>query len=187
MRREQNIFDENYHAEVSIDSHSVLTRRAESADDQAKKGEDMRQAEKARLKLMVRSFASNAVRGIQCEIVDLDTGRVEAAQYNIDRSLRMFTLTPSNPVGSAMESIFSIARITDVFKDEDVSAFSDGAPLGFVKLSEASRKRLVVLRHTVDQDRICLVGFLEPDSVSRETFITCMNILRLYAEANISA
>merc|ERR1719491_626246 len=54
--------------------------------------EDLRQDEKARLKLMVRTFASEAMNGVPCTALNLETGETTPAVYLIDRGMTELTL-----------------------------------------------------------------------------------------------
>lgn len=180
MRRDSNMETSGFDA---VESQSWLSRGTGTASQD----DDVRQAEKARLKLMVRSFASSAVRGITCETVDFETGRVESAIYMIDRSLKTLTLQPANCSATLKEATFRISRISDVLKDDDLKALPGGMPPGLSMLTEANRKRLVAIRYEDDDGKFALIGILEADAVVQDTFIKCMSILRLYSEANATA
>mmetsp|Transcript_117182 Transcript_117182/g.250404 ORF Transcript_117182/g.250404 Transcript_117182/m.250404 type:complete len:196 (-) Transcript_117182:84-671(-) len=136
-----------------------------------------RRQEKARLKLMVRSFSSSAVRGVRCSVVNLQSGSIELGEYSIDRDLGELTLGPVD----GRNITFGIGSIADVFREQDLAPALRTPALS--RVSEDKRSRMVVIQYLGDDKQSCLVALLEADRRACETFVTCLNILRLYAEA----
>lgn len=149
---------------------------------------DVRNQEKERLKHLVRSFASSALRGVPCSIVDLKTGQVVDGEYSIDRTLRSFALTPTGwrSAKGPGSATFEISRITDVCGSQAFSASTSAADLEELqtarRLSPAESDRLVILGYQDRQGTKRLAALLEADREARDSFANCMNVLRLYAE-----
>eukprot|EP00933_Yihiella_yeosuensis_P020065 TRINITY_DN16180_c0_g1_i1.p1 TRINITY_DN16180_c0_g1~~TRINITY_DN16180_c0_g1_i1.p1 ORF type:complete len:206 (+),score=19.48 TRINITY_DN16180_c0_g1_i1:78-695(+) len=141
--------------------------------------QDVRQQEKARLKLLVRNFTSTAIRGVACSIIDLATGRIDLAEYTIDRLLKTLTMRFIDNRGLP-EKKLEIQRITEVLHGQDL-------PVS-VKLpetvTEAQRARLLIVRYLNATGADNELAFLEADTLGSENFLTCMNILRLYSEVS---
>eukprot|EP00437_Effrenium_voratum_P045017 CAMPEP_0181471126 /NCGR_PEP_ID=MMETSP1110-20121109/38912_1 /TAXON_ID=174948 /ORGANISM="Symbiodinium sp., Strain CCMP421" /LENGTH=184 /DNA_ID=CAMNT_0023596131 /DNA_START=20 /DNA_END=571 /DNA_ORIENTATION=+ len=138
--------------------------------------EDERRKEKARLKLLVRNFTSTSIRGVTCSWVDFATGKVEPAEYSIDRWLRFLTLEQHMPGGMSRLQKIEIGSIRDVILGKELPAAR------LPGLSDAVRQRLLILQFQdpdgYDQD----VAIAEVDALHCQNFVTCMNILRLYAQ-----
>eukprot|EP00439_Symbiodinium_sp_Y106_P020603 s2125_g2.t1 len=100
-------------------------------------------------------------------------GCENARRYTIDRWLRFLTLE----AGPASEKI-EIGRLTEVSLAKELPM--DGLPDGL----EALRPCLLLLRFADATEIAKEVAITEADEASCETFVTCMNILRLYAQVN---
>lgn len=127
--------------------------------------------EKARLQELVKGFAKRAVHGVSCHVVDVATGRVYPAAYEIDRQLQRLRVVPKDPDVSIRSS--SISGIRDSFSIEA----GDVPPAVRSALVEEQRKRLVLISF-YDAPMLCL---LEASVAERERFVTCLKILRLFA------
>lgn len=155
-----------------------LVREA-SGDEQ----EEARQLEKARLKVMVRDFASEAMQGMSCTAIDLETGETSPAVYYIDRNLKSITLKPISETFRFLELMVSISTIIDVFRDKDLSEHPTLKSMhGVAALSALHRQQLVIVLFTKADGKEGFMGLLQADSKARDAFATSVNILRLYRE-----
>lgn len=153
-----------------------------------------RTQDRERLRVLVRTFVTNAEQGITCGVMDLQTGAIEAAEYTVDKALRVFAVRLCEPpmqwsrqwhcgAGANQEQghAFEIERITDVLLEDDLP-LQLREPLREVT-DETTRERLVLIRYAPAGGRptglACLV---EQDLKACANFLTCMNILRLYAD-----
>lgn len=160
---------------VVVDTTSILPslHHGDNGELPIKIPEDVRKEEKAQLKLLVRNFTSSAIRGVDCSKVDLKTGSIQKGRYTIDRWLRFLTLE----AGAVSEKI-EICRLTEVSLAKELPL--DGLPDGL----EALRPCLLLLRFADATEIAKEVAISEADEASCETFVTCMKILRLYAQVN---
>ena len=145
----------------------------------SKISEDARREEKARLKLLVRNFTSTAIRGVSCGCVDLVTGKVYDATYFIDRWLHFLTVESGGTQGRWSLKV-AIGSIKGILRAEEL-------PYGTLQISLQPfvRKRLLVLKFESNSNEQ-EIAITEADVLHCETFVTCMNILRLYAQNHSS-
>eukprot|EP00930_Biecheleria_cincta_P057487 TRINITY_DN4341_c0_g1_i1.p1 TRINITY_DN4341_c0_g1~~TRINITY_DN4341_c0_g1_i1.p1 ORF type:complete len:202 (+),score=33.71 TRINITY_DN4341_c0_g1_i1:136-741(+) len=141
--------------------------------------EDARQQEKARLKMLVRTFTSTAIRGVHCSRVDLKTGKLDLAEYSLDRFLRVFSVRPIEAPNGARPETLEVSRIVEVMHGLDLPQDIE-LP---ASLGDTMRQRLVVLRYE-GLGQLQDLALLEADTQDCENFLTCMNILRLYSEVS---
>eukprot|EP00931_Biecheleriopsis_adriatica_P034697 TRINITY_DN20020_c0_g1_i1.p1 TRINITY_DN20020_c0_g1~~TRINITY_DN20020_c0_g1_i1.p1 ORF type:complete len:188 (+),score=39.05 TRINITY_DN20020_c0_g1_i1:78-641(+) len=165
---------------VSLDASGVLSSAEGLSQYDGAKGfelisEDARQQEKARLKLLVRSFTSTAIRGVPCQLVDLQSGKTDFAEYSIDRWLRVFTIRVQSTKG---QTNVEISRIVEVMHGQDLP--SDVSVPDCI--GDGMRQRMIVLRYQTDARETKDIAFLEGNAETSETCLTCLNILRLYSE-----
>lgn len=156
-------------------------KKANTTADQD--AEDLRQDEKARLKLMVRTFASEAMNGVPCTALNLDTGETAPAVYLIDRSMTELTLRPNVSIERLAARSLRFSSINDVLRHKDLADHSSLRSMhGIASLSAAHRQQLVVVLFVKDDGRDGFMGFLQEDSQTRDAFVTSLNILRVYRE-----
>mmetsp|Transcript_57164 Transcript_57164/g.69842 ORF Transcript_57164/g.69842 Transcript_57164/m.69842 type:complete len:186 (+) Transcript_57164:38-595(+) len=152
---------------------------AQEPDDTAKTAEEERRQEKARLKLLVRNFTSTAIRGVCCGWIDLSTGKVYEATYFIDRWLHFFTVESGDAQGRWSQKI-AISSIKGILRAEEL-------PYGKLQAAfqPSVRDRLLLVQfesNNKDEE----IAITEADVLHCDTFVTCMNILRLYATNHLS-
>jgi len=135
--------------------------------------------EKARLQELVKGFAKRAVHGVACQIVDVATGRINPAAYEIDRQLRRLRVVPKDP--DVPIRAHNISRIRDSFSIEAGEA--SVPPAVRSALVEEQQRRLVLISFE-DAPMLCL---LEASIAERERFVTCLKILRLFAAHAVSS
>mmetsp|Transcript_86877 Transcript_86877/g.194664 ORF Transcript_86877/g.194664 Transcript_86877/m.194664 type:complete len:204 (+) Transcript_86877:130-741(+) len=144
--------------------------------DVAAMSPDEKLQEKARLQELVRGFARRAVRGINCQLVDVATGRASPAAYELDRQLRVLRVTPKDP--SLPVQAGRIALIRDAYGAEAPESWVP--PAARAALSEEQRARMALLSFE-DAPMVCL---LESSPAEKERLVTCMKILRVYAQTD---
>merc|ERR1712183_358723 len=134
------------------------------------------------------------MRGVECELVDEVTGLVRRGYYRIDEGLQGIAFRPYEdpPVCGKCEDV---AQLDDVHVDivvfshvVDVLRWSHSEPRfpeGALKLLDREQKeRLLLLTYGDPQfpgscRQVCL---LETSVVDRESFLTCVRILRRYMD-----
>eukprot|EP00421_Protoceratium_reticulatum_P063256 CAMPEP_0168414362 /NCGR_PEP_ID=MMETSP0228-20121227/29686_1 /TAXON_ID=133427 /ORGANISM="Protoceratium reticulatum, Strain CCCM 535 (=CCMP 1889)" /LENGTH=229 /DNA_ID=CAMNT_0008428155 /DNA_START=18 /DNA_END=708 /DNA_ORIENTATION=- len=146
---------------------------------------ETRRSDRSRLKWMMQAFLSGAMKGMPAGIVDAKTGRIQEGEYLIDQCIRNFILRPKPPrVGSATatEKKVSLSRIIDVFRHHDLPP---GLRFpGQKKLGALGPERLVVLQYANASRGVAAVfPLLEGDASACDTFVTCLGMLKIYAEA----
>mmetsp|Transcript_105126 Transcript_105126/g.307223 ORF Transcript_105126/g.307223 Transcript_105126/m.307223 type:complete len:181 (-) Transcript_105126:182-724(-) len=134
--------------------------------------------EKARLQELVKGFAKRAVHGISCHFVDVATGRVVPATFEVDRQLKRLRVVPKDPDMPVCSN--SINRIREVFSIEAGESTVPPAVRG--ALVDEQRRRLVLISFE-DMPMLCV---LEASVEDRDRLVTCMKILRLYAHTGPS-
>ena len=147
--------------------------------DVAKLNEDARREEKARLKLLVRNFTSTAIRGVSCGRVDLWTGKIYEATYFIDRWLQYLTVESHGAQGRWSQKT-AISRIKAILRAEEMPAGTLRVPL------QPSVKDRLLLLQSEGNSKEQEIAITEVDVLHCETFVTCMNILRLYSQNHVS-
>uniref|UniRef100_A0A0G4GP79 Uncharacterized protein n=1 Tax=Chromera velia CCMP2878 TaxID=1169474 RepID=A0A0G4GP79_9ALVE len=140
---------------------------------------EAKEMEKERLQQMVKDFAKTAVRGQPCEWLNCESGERRQAIYSIDKTLKLFSMTPvidSEPSRSLrrsleMSQISSVQRETTGLSREVIDS-----------LGPDEGERLIVLKYR-NLDEQAQVAFLLPAKDEREKFLTCMKVLRWALEA----
>mmetsp|Transcript_2188 Transcript_2188/g.4437 ORF Transcript_2188/g.4437 Transcript_2188/m.4437 type:complete len:189 (-) Transcript_2188:296-862(-) len=130
--------------------------------------------EKARLQELVKGFAKRAVHGVACHLVDVATGRVVPATFEVDRQLKRLRVVPKDPDMPVLSN--SISRVREAFSVE--AGESTVPPAVRAALVEEQRRRLVLISFE-DMPMLCI---LEASVAERDRLVTCMKILRLYAQ-----
>uniref|UniRef100_A0A7S2CNE5 Uncharacterized protein n=1 Tax=Alexandrium andersonii TaxID=327968 RepID=A0A7S2CNE5_9DINO len=130
--------------------------------------------EKARLQELVKGFAKRAVHGVACHLVDVATGRVVPATFEVDRQLKRLRVVPKDPDMPVFSN--SISRVREAFSIEAGEAAVP--PAVRAALVEEQRRRLVLISFE-DMPMVCI---LEASAAERDRLVTCMKILRLYAQ-----
>mmetsp|Transcript_51881 Transcript_51881/g.116853 ORF Transcript_51881/g.116853 Transcript_51881/m.116853 type:complete len:196 (+) Transcript_51881:98-685(+) len=154
---------------------ALLSSRTPRSGDVMAMSPSEKVQEKARLQELVKGFSKRAVHGVACQMVDVATGRVVPATYEVDRQLRRWRVVPNDPDMPVHSS--SISRIREAFSVEAGEASVPPAVRG--ALTEEQRRRLVLVSFE-DVPMVCL---LEASVAERERLVTCMKILRLFAQA----
>lgn len=134
---------------------------------------DAEAQKRQRLQQVLKEFCTEAVRGVNCQMLDAKTGRKMAATYSIDPDLTRITFDPEEHDGRN--------HIVDVDEIEDVCGHETASALLHQKvqkdLTPELLQRLIVV---VLRDR--QVAFLEQDALRRERFAMCAKLLRIRAQ-----
>lgn len=140
-----------------------------------------KQREKERLQEMVKEFAKAVVQGQPCELIDESLGRAESqprdANYMIDRSLKMFSLSCGDATSPKVQ--FEMTQILEILKD------ARQTPLAFLLSTPAAgfspekmERNFICVQYQDDAGSIQFLGLFMPNAYERERFYTCMKILR---------
>merc|ERR1712183_359425 len=104
--------------------------------------------EKARLKMLVKSFIAEAITGVQCDAIDLSNGAVASAVYYIDRNLKVFSMKPRNKAERLRAQNVKLSSIANVFEHKDLDGASDIRSMhGVAVMSALQRQQLVIIKH----------------------------------------
>mmetsp|Transcript_147292 Transcript_147292/g.274393 ORF Transcript_147292/g.274393 Transcript_147292/m.274393 type:complete len:221 (+) Transcript_147292:130-792(+) len=140
-----------------------------------------KEAEKARLQQLVNSFAKKAVKGCPCLYIKESSGERCSTQYKIDKSLE-YLIVVSNKDPTRAEVTCSIAAIQDIY-----SLVEDGEgcfPKEVLdKLSPEEKDLLLMIVYRSGTDKLFRFCLLEESRDSRDTFLECLRILCIYAQA----
>ncbi|KAF4713243.1 hypothetical protein FOZ62_029568, partial [Perkinsus olseni] len=149
------------HCGDSFDGSSTL---AESPREPSRTSPD----DKRKLRGLVRDFTTQAVRGVSCWQIDLQSGEAHRAMYQLDRSLRRFILATDHPVRACPQVSCDIVDIVDVLRAED-SLVTLEYPTVQDSLTADDMGRMIFLQvyHHALED-IETVGFLETSRQARE-------------------
>ena len=170
-------------ANLLVESAGVFPAgHSENDPGLSKISEDARREEKARLKLLVRNFTSTAIRGVSCGCVDLVTGKVYDATYFIDRWLHFLTVESGGAQGMWSLKV-AIGSIKGILRAEELPYPRYGTLQ--ISLQPFVWERLLVLKFE-SNGKEQEIAITEADVLQCETFVTCMNILRLYAQNHLS-
>lgn len=129
--------------------------------------------ERASLQELVKDFVASATIGVRCIYIDLSSGGMANAEYMIDPSLTSLTVSLLN--GGSFSS--AMTKITEVHL---YTEFGLQLPV-MQRLPDHDRNRAVLVQvqgPDNDQQWLCI---LEKSSEAAERFLTCIEILRLYA------
>mmetsp|Transcript_90878 Transcript_90878/g.261879 ORF Transcript_90878/g.261879 Transcript_90878/m.261879 type:complete len:223 (-) Transcript_90878:277-945(-) len=139
-----------------------------------------REAEKARLQKLVNSFVKNALKGYKCFYVDEASGDKKAAVYRIPKTLETLTITGSE---DGAPTLFN-CRIAEV---QDVYCLAEDGETCFdpkvIKAATQADRELLLLLILKNGTRLCM---MEETTTSRDTFLECLRILCIYAQAAAS-
>lgn len=144
--------------------------------------QDEKDREKRRLQELVKKFTKDAVKGVACQLVQLEDGLKREAMYGIDRSLQHFTLE-EHETGRHLK--WPIANIVDVYRSEESDLVRSRKETSLTGLSRDDLGRCVLLEYDTgrvgEQREFTLL--LEGSVRQKERFFTCMKILKLYSMA----
>eukprot|EP00921_Rhytidocystis_pertsovi_P014938 GHVQ01023954.1.p1 GENE.GHVQ01023954.1~~GHVQ01023954.1.p1 ORF type:complete len:285 (+),score=46.52 GHVQ01023954.1:731-1585(+) len=150
---------------------------------------ELKEKEKLRLQVLVKSFAKSAVAGVSCRTVDSATGRQLDSKYTLDKSLTTFTVVQDS--GKLIS--WHMSQLQEVYSHDDLLQSANTEFLaheeGILSLYVEQKDRLVVLEYMAENSpgdylqRICLIEQSSDCSAveARDRFVTCMKILRLYS------
>lgn len=134
---------------------------------------DVMMQERAALQDLVKEFVSVATTGVRCVYIDLSTGGMANSEYSLDQSLTHLSVSLEN--GNAFSC--GLQKVREVHLYDEL-----GIQLPALdRFSEAERSRAILVQvegPDGDQQWLCL---LEATMEAAERFLTCIEILRLYA------
>lgn len=160
-------------------AHSARSQQQQNsgvAQDPAKPSsqlsEEQKQLEKDRLQEMVKSFAKQALQGLPCTYIDDVTGMKYETHYKLCKKLQnLMVLAPAS--ASFSEVRVPIAQVEEIFVVKDGT---EPLPREVIaSLDDDEKTRLLMV--CFPGGRICI---LDTSMQARDTFLTCMRILRLY-------
>jgi len=146
--------------------------------DQAKPPltDEQKQQEKDRLQELVKSFAKQALQGLPCTYLDQLTGLKHETHYKLCKKLQNLLLV-APPSATFAEVKVAISQVEEIHVLREGQQWQQAAfPPGLLSsLDEEEQSRLLMVSSPAGH--IC---FLETSTQSRDNFLTCMRILRLY-------
>jgi len=140
-----------------------------------------RSPERVKLQELVKDFAKLAVRGVNCQMICGQTGRLYSSTYYVDGMLERLSVLPENPEDPPHE--LPMTSIRD-FHDHESGRSVAGEAV--IWASKCGKKEHLIIIEPADpkQPPVFLV---EASPLDRDRFIMCMKVLRLYAIANINS
>mmetsp|Transcript_63764 Transcript_63764/g.137195 ORF Transcript_63764/g.137195 Transcript_63764/m.137195 type:complete len:261 (+) Transcript_63764:77-859(+) len=159
-----------------------------------------REVERQRLRELMKDFVNRGMRGVTCEFVDEVTGVLRPGSYRIDERLQNIAFVgmdwqeedagavineraATSDLNVAFSSISEVVRFIDA-EERFPRALRD-------TLSEEQKERLILVSYVLDQSSVVDVDeqgpfqeafLLEASVAERQTFVTCVRILRRYME-----
>mmetsp|Transcript_74788 Transcript_74788/g.219071 ORF Transcript_74788/g.219071 Transcript_74788/m.219071 type:complete len:228 (+) Transcript_74788:131-814(+) len=139
-----------------------------------------KQAEKARLRVMVDTFVQKAFRGCPCVYFEPGTHRRLPTEYRLQRDLASLCIMSATDENIPLVTC-NIGTIEDIFScaEDGDGAFED-AVLQQVQPDE--KQQLLRVSYGDDQT----FTFLEESVESRDMLLECLRILCIYAQASKS-
>ncbi|CAE6954719.1 FRQ1 [Symbiodinium sp. CCMP2592] len=158
---------------------SAPSSEARAASFSSESSDDERKSKKERLRELVHKFTAEALKGVDCTVVERKTlGRVEAV-YKLDPSVSWLKFSSSSGTLLAAVQLPWISRLTSlqhlpVYEQEDLLGKSS---------SDVGRSILVSSGGShADAGRVPQsVTLVMKDAKEMERFLTCVEVLRLYA------
>jgi len=141
--------------------------------------------EKIRLETLVKSFATEAMGGVVCILVDAQSGKMRSAKYTLDGELTRLQFTWKDD--DAVAAIFPISDLNPVKASDNYSNFGEAAQaLLESALPSTDRVGIVLLRggESDDKQETKLLSEVIIDlgtPLNSVTFATVTRILQLYS------
>lgn len=159
---------------VPSDSSEVVSERRE-----LNTGE--KDAEKARLQLLINTFAKQAIKGVPCTYINEDSLEQVQTTYRIDKNLKSLMIMSSNP--EIPELVCPINKIQDIysFVEDGASCFS---PEIINMLRHEEKDKLIMIMYFGSRDKIFRFCILETSTKNRDIFLECLRILCVYAQTS---
>lgn len=148
--------------------------------------ESERNEQRNQLRCLVHKFTADALRGVGCTVVDIKTRRHLEAIYKLDGSVSWLrfarrdggTLLAEVPL-TRIQRVTAYAELEPAEQEEVGSCVHDDARHSLL-LVQAGYKPGVRQRSGLGPTPVRLFLMIE-DAVLRESFCTCIEILRLYS------
>eukprot|EP00747_Dinoflagellata_sp_TGD_P028205 gnl/TRDRNA2_/TRDRNA2_133102_c0_seq2.p1 gnl/TRDRNA2_/TRDRNA2_133102_c0~~gnl/TRDRNA2_/TRDRNA2_133102_c0_seq2.p1 ORF type:complete len:220 (-),score=43.32 gnl/TRDRNA2_/TRDRNA2_133102_c0_seq2:225-884(-) len=144
--------------------------------------------EKQRLQELVKQFARDSLRGVECTLIDPVAARKHKGQYRLDGTLNYMHFARQDGSGSSVIPIAAIGEISafsDMLESEQktIREFLQQDECRNVLLIKASSSGQVPL--PADSGPVVNKAYvLLPDAAENDRFTTCMKILRLYCQTS---
>mmetsp|Transcript_5747 Transcript_5747/g.16342 ORF Transcript_5747/g.16342 Transcript_5747/m.16342 type:complete len:221 (-) Transcript_5747:98-760(-) len=140
-----------------------------------------KEAEKARLQVLVNSFVRRAVSGCPCTYFREGTGVRARTQYRIDKSLE-YLLVLSQDAGGRAEVACPIAAIQDIYSlAEDGASSFPGEAVSALRPGELDR--LLMVEYRGPRGELSSFCVLEESRDSRDAFLESVRVLCIYAQS----
>lgn len=151
-----------------------------------------RAMERAKIRELMKHFATRAFSGVTCELVD-EQGIPGPAMYRLDERLRCVTFSrlvscisdddgggwcPLDDDVTIAEPVAAVA-IGDIAEVLYPRGEAEGHADVIAGLTEEQTKRLLILLNSDRKQRLC---FLETTAAYAQSFFTCVRILKRYLE-----
>jgi len=134
--------------------------------------------EKERLKLVVRRFVHQALRGCQCTYIDEGTGLRVSTEYRVDMKLTSLIIVPMpglKPITCAFDHIEDIFSI----KDDGEDAFPTRV---LAALKPGEKELLQMVRFRGDRDELLSFCVIEESMAARDAFMESVRVLCMYGQ-----
>lgn len=156
---------------------------SQSQRSQSSMDEGTRQAEKARLRAMVKSFSIEAISGLECKVVrnsgvESASGNYVSAKLFMDRALKKMTVNDG-----CQKLMIPVDQIVEVFSFEELMEHAGWKLKVGKMLGEAERSKAVFVHHNTPDVAEPLVCLLVSDEAEVERFVASLKILRLYSQS----
>ncbi|KAF4667784.1 hypothetical protein FOL47_003373 [Perkinsus chesapeaki] len=139
--------------------------------------------DKQKLRQLVRDFTAKAASGVACWQVDLRSGRVHKAMYQIDNELRRLILATDEDVRQCPPLSCDIADIVEFMRAEESLTLLEYPSVQDSLTPEEINRMIFLQVYHHDLEDVEVVAFLETSRNDREVFLAGMNILQIYTQA----
>jgi len=183
--------------EADADDTTVVKRMSVRGPGSPSSSGSASPRDKEALRGLVHDFVAEASEGKACGLLDMKHGVIEEVEYLVDKQLKVFSVQRVEPgclqCGRCQRSpptfghSFEISRITDLLLEEDLPPCLQ-KPLQQVSNQE-TRRRLVLIRYSSDGSGrpYGIAALILDEGEACGDFLTCMNILRLFADNSQSS
>jgi len=139
-------------------------------------------AQKARLNALVKAFTRESLSGVDCKIFRKSSSSASyeniPAKFFLDKAMTKMVVH-----GCGKKMSIPLINVVEAYLHEDLTEHFPDSQLG-KNLREEDRSRAVFIQHQASGSSESWLCLVVADETTQERFVTGLNILRLYAEAN---
>jgi hypothetical protein len=139
-------------------------------------------AQKARLNALVKAFTRESLLGVDCKIFRKSSSSASyeniPAKFFLDKAMTKMVVH-----GCGKKMSIPLINVVEAYLHEDLTEHFPDSQLG-KNLREEDRSRAVFIQHQASGSSESWLCLVVADETTQERFVTGLNILRLYAEAN---